>query len=295
MNSSSPFYNDNNITPPITPSKPPKTPLKRQNKELSPINVQAASAYFREQWTFRNSPPETQDETMIDGLETPPLSSATTSCDLSTPFDAIHPLFSHLSLGTPSSEYGGAADSPFFNRPGDLWLTPPTPLMSDNCLAFSQPTSSSALQEYPVPSNNPQYQYAAQSDVLHFSEATSTEDPASSPSTPSSTPKKRARKGHSPRNIVLGGSPRKTPTGRLRISEPPSSASNGIPFTVFGGSRSHTALAASGDVFSASRRPLPHGQVDTPVGVLQTIPENTRRPFGSTAEYAELLLSELST
>ncbi|KAG9002591.1 hypothetical protein FRB93_011465 [Tulasnella sp. JGI-2019a] len=115
-------YNVDDITPPITPLK------QRIKKQLSPINVAVATAHFQDARSRSNSPvkaPDVEtgsnninpvdkhsngwrsfDPAMEDGLETPPLSAASTSGEVSGPLDAIHPLFSDLSVNCVEVDSG---------------------------------------------------------------------------------------------------------------------------------------------------------------------------------------------
>ncbi|KAG8849332.1 hypothetical protein FRB96_000868 [Tulasnella sp. 330] len=99
------FYNSSDITPPITPLK------QRIKKQLSPINVAAATAHFQDArarsqphspakspTNIRENTAWSAQDVAVDALETPPLSAASTDGEVSAPLDAVHPLFGNLAI-----------------------------------------------------------------------------------------------------------------------------------------------------------------------------------------------------
>lgn len=206
------------ITPPITPLK------SRRKKEVSPINVQVATAHFRDTW---RTPPKRQDDFSldIDALDTPPLSAASTSGEASAPLDVVHPLFGNLTPNEPPTckvvGDGESERSPLEELPS-LHLPPSDSDLIDvftSACALSHPHSpSSFIPPSPLPPSTDafmpstdQYHYTTSNDTLHF--FTSDSGPSSQPSSsPATTPriKKRSRTRRSGRTRVLGDSPRRT-------------------------------------------------------------------------------------
>ncbi|KAG9044568.1 hypothetical protein FS837_007914 [Tulasnella sp. UAMH 9824] len=239
---SSPFDHHIDITPPITPLK------SRRNckKDLTPINIGLAQNHFKDAWslTFRLpslSPPPSSSSAIgelvssFDSLDTPPLSAASSSLStaglgsvgggggggLTTPLDAVHPLFRLMSLGDDapvdpfsvgsggdrgkmmldgSFTYEGPDDEDVFTSgptrgllfdpptssatSSSLNIVPPTPLLSSP--AFSPPANAFSLIL-----DTAQYSYASSTDSMSFfSTSTSVSPPpsSSSPKTPTKAP-----------------------------------------------------------------------------------------------------------
>ncbi|KAG8947009.1 hypothetical protein FRC00_009339 [Tulasnella sp. 408] len=240
---SSPFDHHIDITPPITPLK------SRRNckKDLTPINVGLAQNHFKDAWslTFRlpslSPPPSSSSATgeldsSFDSLDTPPLSAASSSLStaglgsgggggggLTTPLDAVHPLFGLMSLGgdaglDPFSGGSGGGDGGkmmldgsftsegpddedvftsmptrglLFDPPtssatsSSLNIVPPTPLLSSS--AFSPPANAFSLD-----TDTAQYSYSSSTDSMNFFSTSSSVSPpalSSSPKTPTKAPR----------------------------------------------------------------------------------------------------------
>ncbi|KAG8938890.1 hypothetical protein FRC04_007346 [Tulasnella sp. 424] len=233
------------ITPPITPLK------SRRNlkKDLTPINVGLAQNHFKDAWslTFRlpslsSPPPSTVNvelDVSSDSLDTPPLSAASSSLStaglggggggvggLTTPLDAVHPLFGRMSLGGDGevdpfvSLSGGEGGKMVLGEDEDVFgsiptrrllfdpptssattnspnIIPPTPLLSSSSSTFSPPAN-----PFSFDIDTTQYSYTSSTDSLHFFDPSPSISPSRSPSSPE-TPKNPSK--------TPSSSPSKTP------------------------------------------------------------------------------------
>ncbi|KAG8913965.1 hypothetical protein FRC01_004292, partial [Tulasnella sp. 417] len=217
----SPFDQHIDITPPITPLK------SRRNckKDLTPINVGLAQNHFKDAWSLAFRPPSLSPQprpsssspvaasadldSSFDSLDTPPLSAASSSLStaglgagggggggLTTPLDAVHPLFGQLSLGsgagldpflsgstgeggklvlTGSFAFEGTEDGDVFGSmpTRGLLFNPPTSSATSNSLNIIPPTPLLSSSTFSPPANpfsfdmdTAQYSYAPSTDSL---------------------------------------------------------------------------------------------------------------------------------
>ncbi|KAG9005056.1 hypothetical protein FRB90_010555 [Tulasnella sp. 427] len=225
------------ITPPITPLKS----RRRQHPggksvELTPINVGLAQNHFKDAWAPMRVPslsPPVMDsiDSSFDSLDTPPLSAVSSSSTgtgggLTTPLDAVHPLFGRMSLEEEgllgrvgmfgeafnardeeeedvfSSMRMGPAKGLLFLNPAPTsssttftspMIVPPTPLLSSSSSTFSPPPDPFAFPDIQV--DTAPYSYAPSTDSINFFNPSP--PPASSQASPR-TPKRPRTSSSSP-------------------------------------------------------------------------------------------------
>lgn len=262
------------ITPPITPLK------SRRNKVVSPLNIEAATAHFRDAWTF--TPPRDHDDLSLDALDTPPLSAASTSGELSAPIDAIHPLFglNHRedvddtmkdiqgAIGMMGLVDGSSQSAPFA---GDVIGHPSgsDSLIFDNAPAIPPTPLLPSHSEFSPPRLLKQYQCSAPSDILTLERPTETRDStptSSSFSTPKANKKKRkTRRSGKARALGTKVAPSPLRASPSRQSSPSSSGLTVAGYEadfddVFTAPTVHSSIKLLGPTNStpnvASRRPL---------------------------------------